>query len=55
MNQQQNQYETFSPKQACLQNLQSQEEIELMKRELRDKDLMIQNLKDRLATLEKEF
>lgn len=26
-----------------------------MKRELRDKDLLIQNLKDRLATLEKEF
>ena len=26
-----------------------------MKRELRDKDLMIQNLKERLLTLEKEF
>ena len=46
-----NQYETFSPKQAN----GNQDEIELMKQELKDKDLMIQNLKERLVTLEKEF
>ena len=53
------QYETFSPKAAMLQHqtleqpaIPNLEEIEQMKRELMNKDLLIQNLKERLVTLE---